>query len=257
MSDQGLQDFDAFWHLDLDVVEKGNYDRGGWSTVCRFHHDGRAFYIKRQSNHLRYSLQAFPFKEPTLKMEFDKISRYHKHGIPCVEVVYFGWRKSQGEQQAILVTEALDDYLPLNEFLASEDNPSICNRRRQVCEFIGKAVARLHSAGIEHYNLYPQHIFVSRDLTRDFSQKMAMNNVDPPIRFIDLESSRANFGLKSRKLRDLETLSRRMVRLSRADKLRVFLAYSGQNKVDKKLRAEINTITKRTRTKLERERPWE
>lgn len=255
MSDQGLLDFEAFWSLDLEAVEEGNYDRGGWSTVCRFDHDGRAFYVKRQSNHLCYSLQAFPFKVPTLKVEFDKISWYHQHEIPCLDVVYFGWRKSQGEQQAILVTEALDDYLPLDDFLTSEKNPSIFHKR-QVCEFIGNAVARLHSAGIEHYNLYPKHIFVSRDISGDLSQEMAINDVDklprPSIRFIDLETSRFNFGLKSRKLRDLETLARRTLWLSRADKLRVFLAYSGQNKVDKKLRAEIDTITKRTRNKLRR-----
>ena len=90
MSDRGLQDFDVLWTLELETVDEGNYDRGGWSTVCRFDHDDRAFYIKRQSNHLCYSLQAFPFKVPTLKVEFDKISWYHQHEIPCLDVVYFG-----------------------------------------------------------------------------------------------------------------------------------------------------------------------
>ncbi|MGV8208969.1 lipopolysaccharide kinase InaA family protein, partial [Pseudomonas aeruginosa] len=52
----GLADFDALWALKLEAVDLPNTERGGWSSVFRLELGERAYYLKRQSNHLTRSL---------------------------------------------------------------------------------------------------------------------------------------------------------------------------------------------------------
>lgn len=235
---QGLLEFDAWWGLDLELVEEGNFDRGGWSSVFRFDREGKAFYVKRQSNRNSHSVASFPFKVPTFKVEFDQIKRYNKANVPSLDLVYFAWQKADGCDRAILVTEALEGYTPLDEILNTNQPPDI-KQKIALSQAIGRTVAKMHEAGIEHYNLYPKHIFIRLS--------------DYDVRFIDLETSRANLGLQFRKLRDLETLSRRTIWANRSDKLRALLAYMGKRRVDAECRKALLTINRRTLDKLARD----
>ncbi|HJL61146.1 MAG TPA: lipopolysaccharide kinase InaA family protein [Pseudomonadales bacterium] len=234
LANENLDSFETWWRLELEEVDEGNTWRGGWSRVFRFEQKDRHFFVKRQSNHLSH---AFLFKVPTFKIEFDRINQYTRLGIPCLDIVYFGWRKESGKSQAILVTEALDDYLPLNILLGSEPR-MLFNTRKALCESVGRAISRLHAAGMSHFNLYPKHIYL-RHTGNEWL-----------VRFIDLETSRSNFGLRRRKQRDLETLSRRVGRVSRTDRLRTLLAYHGKSRVDLEIRKEISQINQRTVRKL-------
>jgi len=239
LTGEGLNTFDSWWTLNLEPVDEGNFDRGGWSTVCRFERENSVFYVKRQSNHLTYKPGMFRLRVPTLKAEFDKINWYHEKEIPCLDVVYFGWRKVQGEYQAVLVTEALINYHPLDKILAS--NSGITSTKKQeIARSVGRAISKLHDAGIEHRNLYAKHIFVR------YVDKACH------VRLIYLESSRPMMGLRHRKLRDLETLSRRTERASKSDKLRAFLAYANKRQVDGALRKDIEAINERTADKMAR-----
>ena len=232
--------FETIWDLDLVALEEGNYDRGGWSTVCCWEVDGQTYFIKRQSDHLCMRINWRGLRVPTFKAEFDRINWYNRQNIPSLDVAYFGWRQTDhGTQQAILVTESLVGFTSLDRLLTLQPRPR--EHMWQVYRSIGKAVRRMHDAGIEHYHLYPKHVFVSERADEDGLYQ---------VRFIDLEASRRNFGLKGRKLRDLETLSRRSIWASNSNKLRAMLAYANKQKVDSALRADIEVLLARTNDKL-------
>mgnify|MGYP003662673628 CR=1 FL=1 len=232
--------FSGLWDLELEAIEEGNFDRGGWSTVSRMDMDNQVVYVKRQSNHLCFRPNRRGLRVPTLKAEYDRINWYNRHKVHCLSVVYFGWRESDdGAQEAILITESLDGFSSLDRLLTtSEALPR--QTMWQVYRSIGVAIRHMHDAGIEHYHLYPKHVFVAREAGPDGLHQ---------VRFIDLEASRRNFGLKRRKLRDLETLGRRSIWVSKPNKLRALLGYAGTRRIDKALRYDIRTILDRTEDK--------
>ena len=237
LSAEHLVSFESWWSLSLEAVDESNVGRGGWSTVYKFSHKGKQFYVKRQANHLSRSVGGFFRLVPTFELEFKQICRYQQHDIPCIDPVFFGTRKEKGQFQAILVTEALEGWLALDEVLiAYKDHKPVNNKilkfkdRMQLCDALAIAVRKLHEAGIEHYNLYPKHIFVR------------VSECGFEVRFIDLETSRFNFGFLSKKLRDIETLSRRVKWVSKTDRLRFILSYFAKASSDFEVRRAIKKI---------------
>lgn len=247
LKQQSLTHFESWWDLDLTPVDSGNHDRGGWSQVFRFEKNGEKFYVKKQSNHSCFHpcLRPFSIISPTFKAEFDKIARYQKADIPALNTVYFSWTTNGQKEQAILVTEALDsgenNYTCLNTTLASGLSTK---HRFSLATAVGEAILKLHNAGIEHHNLYPKHIYAQLN---DHQKEHSWH-----IRFIDLETSRSHFGMSYKKIRELETLSRRIHNASKTDRLRVLLAYCHKTKVDKKIRNIITKIQRRHKNKLTR-----
>lgn len=238
-----LDNFESWWALSLEAVDETNLDRGGWSTVYTYRHKGKSFYVKRQSNHLSRGFSSRLRKIPTFEMEFQQIGRYKKNEIPCIDPVFFETRKVGGESnleyQAILVTEALEGWVALDRLLSGDEVIGYQNKV-QLCAALASSISHLHSAGIEHYNLYPKHIFV-RPSADGFE-----------VRFIDLETSRSNFGLLKKKCRDIETLSRRTTGISKANRLRFLLQYFGKTRVDPQIRRAIGIIQKRSDRKNKR-----
>lgn len=236
LDQEHLARFDDWWKLDLEAVDETNTGRGGWSTVFKFQRAGKIFYVKRQANYLSRSLSSGFLATPTFKLELDQIHRYRARQIPCIDPVFFASVKTQGEYRAILVTEALEDYCSLDDLL--KDDVKLAEwDRHLLCISLANAISKLHAAGIEHYNLYPKHIFV----------RCHHGLID--VRFIDLETSRHNFGSFKRKLRDIETLSRRTPWVSKTERLRFLLVYLGKDRVDKTVRRAINFILKRSERK--------
>jgi len=239
LGEQGIKEFADWWDLDLPQVDDGNHERGGWSKVFYFERGDKAFYVKRQSNYRCINFASFPFWVPTVRAEFKKIAWYQKAQVPSLSVVYFGWSNKDGNDDAILVTEALQGYSDLDETISSK-MPTRFTERKGLSQAVGKMVAQLHQAGIEHHNLYPKHIFVKKEEDQW------------KVRFIDLETSRPHFGFMRRKLRELETLARRANGVNKTDKLRGLLAYLGKSKVDSQVRRYIKLIEKRSRDKAQR-----
>jgi hypothetical protein len=232
-----LDNFESWWTLSLEAVDETNLDRGGWSTVYTYRHKGKLFYVKRQSNHLSRSLSSGLRKIPTFEMEFQQIGRYIQNEIPCIDPVFFETRKVDGElnleYQAILVSEALEGCIALDALLYGGE-AIVYKRKVQLCAALASSISHLHSAGIEHYNLYPKHIFI-RPSADGFE-----------VRFIDLETSRSHFGLLKKKCRDIETLPRRTIGVSKANRLRFLLQYFGKTRVDPQIRRTIGIIQKRS-----------
>ncbi|KVV03818.1 MULTISPECIES: lipopolysaccharide kinase InaA family protein [unclassified Pseudomonas] len=191
----GLADFEALWHLQLDAVDEPNTSRGGWSSVFRLDLDGQGFYLKRQSNYLTRTLHS-PLGEPSFAREFRNIQRYQALGIPALEAVFFGERKVQGERRAILMTRALDGWNDLDSLL--EQWPHLTAQQQQaILRACGQLARRLHAVRQVHGCFYPKHIFLQADGEAYRAQ------------LIDLEKTRPLLLGQRDRVKDIEPLLRR------------------------------------------------
>lgn len=241
-----LDTFAALWALELASVDAPNTGRGGWSSVSRLEladEQGKrqAFYLKRQVDHLSRSL-AKPFGEATFAREFRNIRRYAEDDVPALEAAYFGERRIGGKVCAILVTRALDDYRPLDAWLAEWPTLPAASRHALIAA-AGALVRRLHAAGHLHNCLYPKHIFL---------RPPGSSGDAPPARLIDLEKTRRlRFGRGALR-RDLDTLNRHSGGLSAAERLRFLLHYLGLPKLDAAGRRLVGDLLGRQRRKASR-----
>lgn len=236
----GLDNFDALWNVQAELVDEPNRARGGVSSVSRLMLlDGngvpRLFYLKRQSNYSIRSVRR-PWGESTVAREFDNIGRCARLGIPALEAAYFAQRRQGGELQAILLTRALDGYLPLDEWF--ERWVELGYRQQQgMIRATAAVVARLHACDSVHNCLYPKHVFL----------KSGEDGVG--VRLIDLEKTRARRFLPWGPERDLDALNRHSRPPSRSQRLRFLLAYLGKNRVDAEVRNWVNRVVRRSAKK--------
>jgi len=232
----GVNSFAALWALELDAVDAPNTGRGGWSSVHRLeledaNGDVQCFYLKRQNNHCTRTLRA-PFGEPTFSREFRAVQQYAKLGIPALEAAFFARRTVDGRQQAVLLTRALDEYAPLDEWF--ERWPTLPPADiRTLAQAAGALVRALHNAGVIHNCLYPKHVFLK------------LHGDGAGARLIDLEKTRrAWFGQRDL-IRDLETLNRRSLTPTRTQRLRFLLAYFGQQRLNAQSKALVRQLLAR------------
>lgn len=204
----GLNDFDALWALKLEAVDEPNTERGGWSSVYRLDLGEAVYYLKRQSNHLTRTL-LHPLGEPTFAREFRNIQRYAELGIPALEAVFFAQRRVPGEQRAVLLTRALDDWQDLYSYLP-EWRELDDARRIAILAACGDLARQLHQAGQMHGCFYPKHIFLRPQGDR-FEACL-----------IDLEKTRTLLLGRRDRIKDIEPLVRRASVWDEAD-LRHFL----------------------------------
>ena len=190
-----LDSFDALWELKLEAVDHPNTERGGWSSVSRLELDGQTFYLKRQRNHLTRSV-LHPLGEPTFAREFRTIQQYEKLGIPALRAAWFGLRRIEGEQRAILVTHALEGWRDLAGWLECWEQVS-GDERRAILGACGVLARTLHAAGQMHGCFYPKHIFLRRK-GECFDACL-----------IDLEKTRRLWLGRRDRIKDIEPLIRR------------------------------------------------
>lgn len=209
----GLASFDALWALKLEAVDEPNTERGGWSTFYRLELDERAFYLKRQSNHLTRSL-LHPFGEPTFAREFRNIRRYAELNIPALQAAFFAERRVPGERRAVLLTRALDGWQDLDSWLPRWHELDALHRGA-ILRACGELARRLHQAGQMHGCFYPKHIFLREQDGRVDAQ------------LIDLEKTRPLLLGRRDRIKDLEPLLRRARIWSEAEVRELLAAYLG------------------------------
>lgn len=243
LTEHGLTDFNTIWEVAKDWVEDPNLRRGGMSGVACLEltqEDGekKTLFVKKQSNHRCKNLSAPFFGIPTLEREMETILAFQQHHIPTLEPVLFLKQGKGANQQAILITSELKNYLSLEAFAnqLKEGRHIAFSTRCKLIEHIAKAIAKIHLAGFVHRCLYPKHIFIRPD--------------DWDIRFIDLEKAKESFSFKRAMLRDLSSLERHATYWSMADRLRFlkdYLTVLGQDKLKIKV---LHQLGKRHRKKI-------
>ena len=234
-----LASFDQLWDKQLPWFEEPNYGRSkdGWSGVCRLEIDGRVLYLKKQQNFYSYSLR-HPLGVTVAQKEYDNIDLFNELQIPCMKTVYFGVRKQQGKLQAMIITEGLEGYIPLEDATKIWENGSFTlSHRRQLLCSIGEFLRAAHQQGVMHNSLYPKHIFIEEAFVRQ-----RHSDGRPLCRFIDMEKARRAKFHSKRQMRDLDTLQRRTAYWSRCDRLYFLLCYLGKTKIDKEVRTFLQKL---------------
>lgn len=227
---QGLGDFARLWDLKLDWFEPLNERRNGWSGVSRYRLSGDQplqVFIKRQQNHNTRQLMHPIRGVPTFRREYHNILIFRSHGIPTLTPIYYGERRVDGNDQAILITLALDGYENLFDWYYKTAANQSEEASRAVLAAIAQVVRKLHDQGIAHYCLYPNHIFV-------LVQEVATSYRDQDyerIRLIDLEKARYQPFSHIRRFKDLECFMRHAQHFSLTHIRYLLDCYFGENTV--------------------------
>jgi len=212
LQENNLNGFDDWWGLEADWFEEPNIRRGGWSGVSRVTLGERTVFLKRQEDHVIRTL-AHPFNGiPTFVREMQNILAMQAAAVPALNPVYFAERKVNGKQRAILVTEALEGFSPLDEIPREQLSFSA---RIKLITTAANVVKQLHAHKLVHNCLYPKHLFV-RGGDGGFE-----------VHLIDLEKARTALSRDRAMFRDLDTLNRHCRGWTRSDRLRFLLAYLG------------------------------
>lgn len=208
--------FDSLWKLEAQRVDKPNRAGKGWSEVVRAtlrneRGEERVCYIKRQQDYVMRSLRR-PLGELSVACEFRKLKLFGELRVPTLTPVYFGEANGGGTRRGILITEALEGFVPLRSLHRGRLEGS--ERRRRLMRTVGEVVRCMHAKGLEHRNLYPKHLMARESESGEWD-----------VRVIDLEASRWHRWWRGFRFRDLESLDRRSEGWSRSERMAALLAY--------------------------------
>ena len=229
LSKKQLHKFDQLWQLKLEWFEAPNIRRGGWSGVIKYPFSTTEakesnLFIKRQENHISRTWRHPLSGIPTFQKEYDNLRRFHHFGIPTQDWVYYGSRVINGSVQAILVTEELAGYYPLDEALPDNGMGLIENwqHRCSLLSAVAKATNKMHQHHIQHNSLYPKHIF-AKPLGTGWD-----------VKFIDLEKAKRRLFKNTAILRDLSTLRRHTLDWTTKEQVYFFKAYVNESTLSPK-----------------------
>ncbi len=235
-----LGDFDHLWHHRIDWFEEPNQRRGGWSGVGKLDlnvaKDGfLSVFVKKQKNHGRRTLRHPFVGEPTFRREFVRLKYLERCNIRAPKVVFYDEKKVESAACAILITETLLDYEPLD--LLTEHwfkQKQVSRKQKQtLLSHVAKVLRSFHQSGLVHRALYPKHIFV----------KYA--DAKPKVALIDLEKARFRKVFWYCAYYDLSALLRHSEHWSYTDKLYFFLAYFEEKQLTQPLKLLCKRILKR------------
>ncbi len=235
-----LDGFEHLWQKQIAWFEEPNQRRGGWSGVGQLilpSVDGELnVFVKKQQNHGRRTL-LHPIKgEPTFRREFERLTFLDAQQIKAPKVVCYGEQKIDNQDCAILATETLLGFEPLDVvtqrwFSAQQKTRQ---QKRELLKTVALTVRAFHKAGLVHRALYPKHLFVKNA------------EIKPEVAFIDLEKARFSYFFLYRAYFDLAALNRHAEHWSVSDRLYFFLQYFQVPALNKTLRFMGRQIVKRS-----------
>ncbi len=194
--------FDEFWQQDGEWVEAPNQRRGGESGVQRLRSPGgQLMYVKRQVGHL-YRSWLHPLGRPTVLRERDAIVALQGLEVNVPRLVFCGTtRDAQSQWRALLVTEALDGYLEIDQWYLDGQRERVGEAAHDhVLAKLAGNLARMHKARWQHGCLYMKHIFVR------VRGEGATADVD--VALLDLEKCRQRLSASKASAHDLKQLRR-------------------------------------------------
>lgn len=140
-------------------VESPNQRRNGTSGVKTTWLNGKQVYIKIQQSHGHRDLK-HPFGRATVLREAEAIEACHRLGIIAPQIRYCGTRGYGVNQQAILVTRALDGYQSFETILADHWQGYTPSERAQILDRMAYTFSQWHKASWQHSALYPKHVYI-------------------------------------------------------------------------------------------------
>ena len=192
------QIFDA----ELSTLEPPDHSRGGTSSVARVvctTSDGSTVnaYLKRQHNYAFRDWRSGLLKRPTVLREQRCIHQLQRLGIHVPTLLVY--RRSGA--RAYLITQAIDDYVDLNEALNGADQPL----HSAIVDAVVATLLPMHAHRWYHGALYPKHV------------RVQVGSSGVRIALIDLEKMRRLFTGHRAAVRDLESLIRHTSELTLDD----------------------------------------
>jgi hypothetical protein len=217
-------EFERWWHGQGEWVEPANQCRGGESGVqlLRRGAEEPPLYCKRQTGHI-YRTLLHPFGRPTILRELQAYRAFARLGIGTPRLVYGGARKQRGQWQALLVTEALRDFVNLEAWYANGENAAL---KESVLRRLASTLACLHLAGWQHGCCYPKHVFVKAGEDEAGAPRVE-------IALLDLEKSCHRWSVQAASKHDLGQLSRHRGNMPEADLLFLRRVYQQLTNVKK------------------------
>lgn len=215
-----LHTFEKLWEHQIEWFEAPNERRGGWSGVGRLQLEVTGakplcLFVKKQQNHGRLSL-LHPIKgEPTFRREYKRLQYLQRKSVAAPQVVFYGEQVVENRSCAILVTEELTGYQPLDSLTETWFATERLTRanKHKLLQLIATSLRNFHQLGLVHRALYPKHIFVK---DADGQAQVAL---------IDLEKARFSPLFWYRAYFDLSALNRHAEHWKRSDRLYFFMQY--------------------------------
>jgi tRNA A-37 threonylcarbamoyl transferase component Bud32 len=158
---------------------------------------------------------------PKAKLEYDRAIELARRGVPTIEPLAWGRYNRRWSAGSFLITQALEDTMPLDEFLELHVNDSPTDRRA-LNNSLAAFISRMHQAGVTHPDLHPGNILIRR------------GPKDLEFFLIDVHNILIGPPLGSQARQDNLVLLNRWfcMRATRMDRLRFYVAYSGEKKAD-------------------------
>lgn len=192
--------FEHWWQRSGEWVEAPNRRRGGESGVQLLapQESGSAWlYSKRQTGHLYRSL-LHPFGQPTILREAAAYRALARLGVGAPRLQFAAARKRAGQWQALLITEALEGYISLDQWYASPRDPL---QNHSMLRELATTLARMHLGRWQHGCCYAKHIFIRPGYREGASGGLR-------IAVLDLEKSRRRWRVVDAARHDMRQLSR-------------------------------------------------
>lgn len=238
LSKLGLDSFEAFWNLEIDWFEAPNERRGGWSGVGRIEvvndeNPSLILFVKKQQNHGRKTWRHPFVGEPTFRREFARLRFLEEHDFSAPKVVFYAEAIVQGSQRAILVTEALNGFVSLDNLSESWLKGATLKQQGRLIRRIAQEIRRFHDFGLVHRALYPKHIFVKNADTQ------------PEIALIDLEKTRRTMFSRAAAIFDLAALHRHALRWRKSQRILFLIEYMQTKRLSKAAKRIAHAIIRR------------
>jgi tRNA A-37 threonylcarbamoyl transferase component Bud32 len=198
------------------VVKEGPH-----RVVYRVELPGLCFYVKHNFIHDQRAWCRQLVRRSKARLEFERVLAATERGIPTIFPLALAEEETHvGSGQSILITQSLEDCIPLHFFLAAVlptfAEPRASGLRQQLATELGKLVAKIHDAGILHHDLHAANLLVrvaDDDRVELFVIDLLAVKIGPPL---DWKRSRDN----------LVTMNCWFTfRVNRADRLRFWKAY--------------------------------
>jgi hypothetical protein len=168
-------------------------------------------FLKIQKNHVYRSANTFFKRQLTYRREFSAMNKLKAMTKAVPRLLEFAEWNMGRDRYAVIVTEALDDWLPVNKWLASAPPPE---ERHAALHVIAETLRSIHAQNWAHFSLYPKHVFIKQTGAAAFQVKL-----------IDFEKCRKTLTQGQSIIEDLSRYLRHSPNLSQEDKIHFLKAY--------------------------------